>query len=84
MRSAAPHIDALAGHVATSFFTQRDHKIRGMSLRICPLAATKTPWPSQNVTGFASRRTATLPDRRIFAADALTPQRGTGTQTLQS
>jgi len=31
---------------------------------ICPLAATKkTPWPSQNVTGFASRRIATLPRR---------------------
>jgi hypothetical protein len=32
------------------------------AIRICPLAATKKiPWPSQSVTGFASRRTATLP-----------------------
>ena len=32
------------------------------AIRICPLAATKkTPWPSQSVTGLASRRTATLP-----------------------
>jgi hypothetical protein len=32
------------------------------AIRICPLAATKkTPWPSQNVTGFARRRIATLP-----------------------
>ena len=31
------------------------------AIRICPLpAAKKTPWPSQSVTGFASRRTATL------------------------
>ncbi len=28
------------------------------AIRICPLAATKkTSWPSQNVIGFASRRT---------------------------
>jgi hypothetical protein len=34
------------------------------AIRICPLAATKkTPWPSQSVTGFASRRTAALPER---------------------
>jgi hypothetical protein len=31
-------------------------------LRICLLAALKkTPWPSQSVTGFAGRRTGTLP-----------------------
>jgi hypothetical protein len=31
------------------------------AIRICPLAATKkTPWSLQSVTGFASRRTATL------------------------
>ncbi len=41
----------------------RDHAPDVLAaIRICPLAATKkTPWPSQNVTGFASRRTATLP-----------------------
>jgi hypothetical protein len=38
------------------------------AIRICPLAATKkTSWPSQNVTGFASRRTATRPERRLWA-----------------
>jgi hypothetical protein len=32
------------------------------AIRIGPLAATKKAlWPSQNVTGFASRSTATLP-----------------------
>ncbi len=32
------------------------------AIRICPLTATnKKPWLSQSVTGFASRRTATLP-----------------------
>ncbi len=32
------------------------------AIRVCPLAATeKAPWPSQSVTGFASRRTVTLP-----------------------
>ena len=35
------------------------------AIRICPLAATKkTLRPSQSVTGFTSRRTATLPNIR--------------------
>lgn len=33
-----------------------------VAIRICPLTAVKkTSWPSQSVTGFAGRRTCTLP-----------------------
>ncbi len=39
------------------------------AIRICPLTATKkTPWPSQSVTRFASRCTATLPRTMLLCS----------------
>jgi hypothetical protein len=50
------------------------------AIRICPLAATKkTSWPSQSVTGYASRRTATQP--RMGTAQGQLRSRGQPVRT---
>jgi hypothetical protein len=57
------------------------------AIRICPLTAMKqTPWPSQSVTGFDSRRTATVPrtpNRVPLRAQRLRPAAGRGTASSQ-
>ena len=59
------HTLDIASRVVCETVRERQYRSRRRllaAIRICPLAATKkTLWPSQNVTGFASRRTATLP-----------------------